>query len=1003
MPDTDDHDVVLIGAGIMSTTLGVLLARLQPDWRITVVERLPDAGLESSHAWNNAGTGHAGLCEFNYTPRRPDGSVDPEGALRIAEQFRTSLCFWAQLVEEGLLDSPGDFVRSVPHLGFGRGAEGVAYLRARFEAVRGHPLFADLAFSDDRAVLASWLPLVFRDRSAREPVAATRSAQGTDVDFGVLARGLLAALRRQGATVRLNHEVQALHRHGERWHLAVRDRVTDRRRGLRARFVFVGAGGATLPLLQSARVPEVRGLGAFPISGRFLRASRPELVAAHAAKLYGHAAPGAPALSVPHLDRRVVDGQEHLLFGPFAAFSPRFLREGRLTDLVRSVRVDNLSTLAASARDNRDLMAYLLRQLTQSPADRLAALREFVPTARAEDWELVTAGQRVQLLKTVGGRGTMVGYGAETLVSAGGSLAALLGASPGASASASAMIDVLATCFPERMSDWGPRLREVAPSASPVLGSDQASAAERLAQARRTLGLVPVSAVPAEDDPARRGCPAPGRGPVARRDDPAHRSESPVSNAVDRDLLVRLHEAVGSAGLVTDPDRMRGHLTDWRDAYRGRAAAVVRPGSAEEVSRVVGLCHRAGVAVVPQGGNTGLCGGSVPDSSGAQIALSLTRLRRVREVDPANQTITVEAGVVLENVQRAAREAGLLFPLSLGAQGSCTIGGNLATNAGGTAVLRYGTMRDLTLGLEVVLPDGRVWDGLRGLRKDNTGYDLKHLFIGSEGTLGVITAAVLTLFPAIRSRATAWVALPDPQAAVDLIGVLRATAGPRLTGCELMSAQSLEFVLRHVPGTRDPFTGAHPWYALVELSDPMADAGLDATLETALGAAFDRELLLDAVVAEGSARIAALWNLREGISEAQNQEGPSLKHDVTVPIGSIPAFVRETDEALRAAVPGIRIVTYGHVGDGNLHYNLSGPLDMEPDVFRARAEELARIVYDSTARFAGSISAEHGLGQSKRDLLADYKPAVEIELMRGVKRLLDPAGLMNPGKVLPAE
>jgi FAD/FMN-containing dehydrogenase len=467
------------------------------------------------------------------------------------------------------------------------------------------------------------------------------------------------------------------------------------------------------------------------------------------------------------------------------------------------------------------------------------------------------------------------------------------------------------------------------------------------------------------------------------------------------DLVAGLAEVVGPAGLVTDADQMAGYLTDWRGAYRGAAAVVVRPGSTAEVAEVVRRCAAARVAVVPQGGNTGLCGGSIPDASGRQVVLSLTRLRRVRDVDPADQTITVEAGVVLRAVQEAAAAEGLLFPLSLGSEGSCTIGGNLATNAGGTAVLRYGTMRDLTLGLEVVLPDGRVWSGLRGLRKDNTGYDLKQLFLGSEGTLGIITAAVLKLFPAVRTRATAWVGLPGPQAAVDLIGVVRDLAGDRLTAFEVMSRQSLELVLAHASGVRDPLGGPHPWYALVELSDTLPKAPLDDVLEAALGAAVERELVADAVVGSGSAQVAALWALREGISEAQEPAGPSLKHDVTVPISSIPAFVARTDRALQAALPGVRIVSYGHVGDGNLHYNLSKPVGTGDEAFRARGAELSRVVYDSTASFGGSISAEHGLGRAKADLVADYKDPLDIELMRGLKQLLDPAGLMNPGAVLP--
>jgi FAD/FMN-containing dehydrogenase len=463
-------------------------------------------------------------------------------------------------------------------------------------------------------------------------------------------------------------------------------------------------------------------------------------------------------------------------------------------------------------------------------------------------------------------------------------------------------------------------------------------------------------------------------------------------------LLGRLRHVVGPSGVVSEPAEMAGYLTDWRNAYAGTAVAVVRPGCTEEVAAVIGLCHEAGVAVVPQGGNTGLCGGAVPDSSGRQLVLSLTRMRRVRDLDVANQTITVEAGAILQSVQDAAAAAGQLFPLSLGAQGSCTIGGNLATNAGGTGVLRYGTMRDLTLGLEVVLPDGRIWNGLR---KDNTGYDLKQLFIGAEGTLGVITAAVLKLFPAVRSRVTAWIALPGPQAAVDLIGILRELAGDRLTGFEIMSRQSVDFVLRHVSGARDPFVDHHLWYALAELSDSLPVAGLDEVIESALGEAVERGLVVDAVVASSATQAAALWALREGISEAQNHEGPSLKHDVTVPVSRIPAFVERTQRALEEAVPGVRVVTYGHIGDGNLHYNLSKPVGCNDDEFVSRADYLARIIYDQTSALNGSISAEHGLGQSKRGIIADYKDSYELELMRGIKQLFDPRGLMNPGKVLP--
>ena len=469
---------------------------------------------------------------------------------------------------------------------------------------------------------------------------------------------------------------------------------------------------------------------------------------------------------------------------------------------------------------------------------------------------------------------------------------------------------------------------------------------------------------------------------------------------VSETLAQSIEAVVGQAGLIRDAERMQSYLSDWRNAYRGQAAMVVRPADTAEVAEVVRLCRDAGVALVPQGGNTGLCGGSIPDNSGTQVVLSLTRMTAIREIDADNATVTVEAGVILQRLQEAAAESGRLFPLSLGAEGSCTVGGNLATNAGGTAVLRYGNMRDLTLGLEVVLADGRVWDGLRGLRKDNTGYDLKHLFIGSEGTLGIITAAVLKLFPAINSLTTAWVALPDPQAAVDLCSRMRALCGDRLSGFELMSRQSVEFVLRHVAGCSDPFNQVHPWYVLIELSDTLTDAPLADLLENGLGAAFEQGEALDAVVAANQTQVAALWALREGISEAQNHEGPSLKHDISVPVSSIPAFIQATDARLLEAFPGVRIVCYGHVGDGNLHYNISKPVGSEDNGFKAQAEEIMRVIYEATQGFDGSISAEHGLGQAKRDAAQRYKSPLELELMRTLKQALDPAGLMNPGKVL---
>jgi FAD/FMN-containing dehydrogenase len=471
----------------------------------------------------------------------------------------------------------------------------------------------------------------------------------------------------------------------------------------------------------------------------------------------------------------------------------------------------------------------------------------------------------------------------------------------------------------------------------------------------------------------------------------------PVSDRV----LDSLRSALGQRGVLTAREDVAPYLVDWRSAYRGDARAVLRPASTAEVSSVVRLCHDAGVPLVPQGGNTGLCGGAVPDASGKQLVLSLGRMRRIRRCDSDDDSITVEAGVVLRDVQQAAVDAGRLFPLSLGSEGSCTIGGVLATNAGGTGVLRYGMMRDLTLGLEVVLPDGRVWDGLRTLRKDNTGYDLKHLFIGAEGTLGIITAAALRLLPATPRRVTAWVAMPDVSSAVSMLGLLREYAGDQVSAWELMSRQALDLVLAHRPGAQDPFPTDHPWYGLVELSAPRATADLDATLETALGHAFDSGLVTDAVVAGSPAQRESLWALREAISEAQNPEGPSLKHDVSVPIADLPAFVARTDRALEDVLPGVRRVTYGHVGDGNLHYNLSKPVGAKDADFVARAGELSRAIYDAVSQLSGSISAEHGIGTAKREAARTYMDPVELDLMRTVKRALDPDDLMNPGKVLP--
>ena len=468
------------------------------------------------------------------------------------------------------------------------------------------------------------------------------------------------------------------------------------------------------------------------------------------------------------------------------------------------------------------------------------------------------------------------------------------------------------------------------------------------------------------------------------------------------DLLERLREVVGAGHVLTDEADLAAYVVDWTGAYAGRALAVVRPGSTAEVAAVVTACHEAGAAIVPQGGNTGLVAGGIPDDSGTQVVLSLGRMRAIRAVDPVAGTITVEAGAVLADVQAAAAGAGRLFPMSLGSEGSCTIGGNLATNAGGTAVLRYGMTRELTLGLEVVLPDGRVWDGLRGLRKDNTGYSLKDVFVGSEGTLGVITAAVLRLFPPTPARATAWVSVADVASAVTLLGIVQAHAGAHLATFEIVNRAALDLALAHLPGAHDPSPRADTdWAVLVELAGTSA---LDTPLEAALAEAVEKGLVEDAAVAGSPAQRSALWALREGISEVQKVEGASLKHDVTLPIADLAAWTDRIAPTLQAILPGVRLVTYGHVGDGNLHFNLSAPVvdgRNGDDDLRAAARDLSTAIYDSVAAAAGSISAEHGLGSTKAAAAASYKSEVEVDLMRAIKDALDPHGLMNPGKVLP--
>ncbi|MDR0378983.1 MAG: FAD-binding oxidoreductase [Candidatus Accumulibacter sp.] len=468
---------------------------------------------------------------------------------------------------------------------------------------------------------------------------------------------------------------------------------------------------------------------------------------------------------------------------------------------------------------------------------------------------------------------------------------------------------------------------------------------------------------------------------------------------VDKNLIDTLASIVGPTNVSTTDADMAPHLTDWRGRYHGAARCVVRPGNTAEVSAVVRACAQADAPIVPQGGNTSHCGAGIPDTTGNAVLVSLSRMNTIRALDTANDTITVDAGCVLQTAQEAAVAANRLLPLSLAAEGSCQIGGNLATNAGGVQVLRYGNARELTLGLEAVLPDGRVWDGLRGLRKDNTGYDLKQLFIGSEGTLGIITAAVLKLFPLPRARATAWLAIASAHAATELLGRLQAAFGSALTACELVSDISLGLVEKHIRDARAPLADS-PWHLLVELSGPGEDDALRASLEAFLEHALESGDVADAVLAQSGEQARRLWILRERISEAQKIEGVSIKHDISVPVSRVGEFLDRAGAALEAAYPGIRIVAFGHVGDGNLHYNQSRPEAGENATFIAATPQVNRIVHDIVHALGGSISAEHGIGQLKREELRRYKSAVELDLMRAIKQALDPQGIMNPGKVL---
>jgi len=472
------------------------------------------------------------------------------------------------------------------------------------------------------------------------------------------------------------------------------------------------------------------------------------------------------------------------------------------------------------------------------------------------------------------------------------------------------------------------------------------------------------------------------------------------------DFVEKLRAIVGDKGLIVDEQGKHPYVTDWRESFVGHALAVVRPANTQEVADVVGLCAAEKVSVVPQGGNTGLVGGGIPQENGREIVLSLNRMNRIIDIDLIGYTMTVEAGVILKTIQEMAAANDRLFPLSLAAEGSCSIGGNLSTNAGGVQVLHYGNARQLVLGLEVVTPQGEIWNGLRALKKDNTGYDLRDLYLGAEGTLGIITRAVLKLWPKPKDIATAWVAVPSPEAAVALLSGAHAASEDNVTSCELMGRQGLDLVLQHIPGAADPLAERHDWYVLLEWSSTRARrdgenaGGLHEKMEVYLGEAMERGVVLDATIAQNEAQARALWSLRENHTEASKKEGPSVKHDISVAVSKIPSFVTEGLAAMKKALPEGRPVTFGHVGDGNLHFNCQAPAGWDKARFTPHARNVTAAIYDLVVSYGGSISAEHGIGLLKVDELAHYRSQVEIDTMRTIKRALDPQNLMNPGKIV---
>ncbi|MBS4047104.1 MAG: FAD-binding oxidoreductase [Alphaproteobacteria bacterium] len=475
---------------------------------------------------------------------------------------------------------------------------------------------------------------------------------------------------------------------------------------------------------------------------------------------------------------------------------------------------------------------------------------------------------------------------------------------------------------------------------------------------------------------------------------------APLATPLSTALLDRFKDLVGPKGWVTDPDMLAPHLREQRDLYVGASPMLLRPANTEEVVAIINLARETKTKLVPQGGNTGLVGGNIPFMGNDEIILSLQRMNKIRAIDPLNDTITVEAGCILQQVQQAAREVDRLFPLSIGSEGSCTIGGNLSTNAGGNAVLRYGNTRDLALGLEVVLPDGQVWNALRGLRKDNTGYDLRDLFIGGEGTLGIITAAVLKLHPLPRAMATAFTAIPNPSAAIELLAMAKAATGGQVTGFELISRISLDFALKHNPGTSDPVAEPHPWYVLMEFSSGRDDGNIGETMEAVLAEGFEKGLVLDAAIAQSDSQRAAFWKLRELLSSSQKPEGGSIKCDISVPVSKMADFIEQATKAVENYLPAARVVCFGHIGDGNVHFNVSQPIGWERLEFLKHWDAVHQIVHDITYGMQGSISAEHGVGRMKIDEIVHYKSPVEIEMMRKIKRAFDPDNILNPGKVV---